>query len=73
MDALLSGIGLLFVLTVVILSLAYSFKYRRRISRWLDYPYFAEEDRKLNLKRTIEDAQKELEWVEQHRQTETEE
>lgn len=41
--------------------------YRNRISvaKWLNAPYYADEDRKLKLKRRIEDSEKELADIEQ--------
>lgn len=54
-----------FLLTLVFLALfAYvlglGYKNRVMIQRWLNMPYYAEDDRKLRLKRRIEDSQKEL-------------
>ena len=56
-------LGLTF-LCFLFFGLALLYKNRAEVSKWLNTPYYAEEDRKLRLQRKIENAQKELEAIE---------
>ena len=64
MEALATGFSILLVSAIVLFSLGYSLRHRASINKWLNPTYYAEDDRKLKLKREIEDCQKELEWIE---------
>jgi len=61
MDAAIGFLFAMVVLAGVIFALAIAFKNRNAIKRWLNTPYYAEDDRRLRLHRRMEDAQKELE------------
>lgn len=52
------------IMALVIFGLAIGYKQRAYLSKWLQAPYFASEDRELLLKRRIEDATAELEAIE---------
>jgi len=59
----MAAIDLLLTLVVLCLfGLFLGFAYRNRasIKKWLNTPYYAEDDRKLKLQRRIEDAQHEI-------------
>ena len=62
--------GLFLVLLILILFvvfLGYCYRHRAVISKWLQPPYYAVDDRELKLKRRIEDAEKELETIEKEK------
>ncbi len=61
MDAAVGFMLVLLFLSLFALVLAILYKRRDYIRRWLNTPYYAEDDRKLRLQRRIEDAKKELE------------
>lgn len=68
-----SAIGFLFTMVVLAgVGFGFAILYKNRIpvTKWLNAPYYAEDDRKLRLQRRIEDAQKELEAIEQREQIE---
>ncbi len=63
------------VMGIWILIAAYAYKCRGEIKTWLDTPranapYRAENDRELALKRQVEDANRELAWLEAHKKKE---
>ena len=61
-----SAIGLMFsliFLTAFCFGLAILYKNRSPVQKWLNTPYYAEDDRKLKLERRIADATKELEHL----------
>lgn len=74
MEAVISFFLVLVILALVVFGLMVVYKYRRQIAKWVDYPYYANEDRDQFLRRKIEDAEKELVWRSgrDKRQTETE-
>lgn len=55
----------LIALAVFGFGIAVLYRNRASVSKWLNAPYYADEDRKLRLKRRIEDSQKELADIEQ--------
>lgn len=72
MDAAAGFILVLIFLLLLALLSGYAYRRRADIAKWLNYPYFACEDRKLYLQRKLEDAQKELEAIEaQEKKSET--
>ena len=69
-----SAIGFLFVMVVLCLFLflgGLAYKNRAIIAKWLNAPYYAEDDRELKLSRRIEDCQREVRDI-QRRKAETE-
>ena len=64
MEAAASLFFCLIILALFIIGLAYAYKRRANISKWLNTPYYAEDDRKLKLERRIEDASAELKEIE---------
>lgn len=56
-------ISMLTILLVFLLA-AYGYRHRAAIARWLNPTYYAINDRKLQLRRQIENAEKELEAIE---------
>ena len=70
-----SAIGFLMSLIFILLfifALGVAYKNRAYICKWLNSPYYASDDRKLRLKRKIEDAQAEIEDIEAREKAETE-
>ena len=68
------GIGLLFSLLTLIafcFGLGLVFKNRSLVQQWLNTPYYAEDDRKLKLRRKIEDCQAELTAIEEQEKEQT--
>lgn len=64
------AIGFFFVMLVICLFLfllAFAYKNRAWIGKWLDAPYYAEEDRELRLRRELEDCQRELDHIEKRK------
>jgi len=49
---------------LIIVLCAYGYRHRTAIAKWLNPTYYACNDRKLYLRRQIENAQKELEAIE---------
>ena len=47
-----------------IILFAFAYRNRRAIGQWLNWPYYAEDDREVRLRRTKEDAERELSWIE---------
>ena len=64
MEGAISFMLCLIFLGVVVFMLGIVYRNRVSISKWLNTPYYAEEDRKLKLQRRIEDAQAELTEIE---------
>ena len=52
------------IMALVVVAVGIAYKQRAFLSKWLQAPYYASEDRKLTLKRRMEDAQAELEAIE---------
>lgn len=61
MEGAIGFLLVLIFLTIWIVLAGLAYKNRARIQRWLNTPYYASEDRRLQLSRKIEDAKKELE------------
>lgn len=66
MDSAIGFIVVLLTLLVALLGLAMVYKNRAAVKRWLNAPYYTEDDRVIRLKRRMEDTQRELEWLEQY-------
>lgn len=63
MEAAASLFLCLGILALFVVSLAYVYKRRENIKKWLNPPYYAEDDRELRLKRRIQDCQAELDAI----------
>ncbi len=63
MDGAIGFLLCLIFLGLVVLGLAIAYRNRVTVSKWLNTPYYAESDRRLKLRRRIEDAEKELEQL----------
>lgn len=61
MDAAIGFLLCLIFLALLVLGVAIAYRRRNEIRRWLNSPYYAADDRRLRLRRRIEDAEKELE------------
>ncbi len=61
MDAALGFFFVMLTLLLFFLGLAYAYRNLNVIKAWLNTPYYANEDRRLRLRRRIEDAEKEIE------------
>ena len=62
-----AAIGFFFVMLtflLIILLAAYCYRHRAAITKWMNPTYYAYNDRKLQLRRQIENAEKELEAIE---------
>ena len=64
MDAAIGFLLVLIFLALLAFSLALVYKNRALVKKWLNAPYYAEDDRKLNLRRRIEDSANELAEIE---------
>ena len=60
MEAMIAFIAI----DVEVLLLAYAYRRREDIRKWLNAPYYADNDRALSLTRRKEDIEKELAWIE---------
>ena len=65
MESAISFLLCLIFLGLVTLGAAIAYKRRDAIAKWLNTPYYAESDRRLRLTRRIEDAEKELEMLDE--------
>jgi len=66
-DAALGFFLVLVFMTLFVLLCGFTYKCRAQVAKWLNYPYYAEGDRELQLKRKIENAQAELKWVQENK------
>ena len=75
MEAAVAFLLMLIFLGLLGFGLAVAYKNRGTISKWLNTPYYSSSDRKLNLQRRKEDAEKELAVItaEEQKQAETRE
>lgn len=64
MESVLALFFGIILLGLVGFGFAILYKQRAHVAKWLQAPYYACDDRKLHLKRKIEDAQTELEAIE---------
>lgn len=64
MEAAASLFFCLIILALFVIGLGYAYKKRAAIQKWLNTPYYASDDRRLRLKRKIEDAERELQALE---------
>jgi hypothetical protein len=69
----LEGFIAFLIIDLHILLAAYAYKRRYALLKWLEYPYYAEDDRELRLQRRVEDAQHELDWLRENKRSKTEE
>jgi len=63
MDAAIGFLLVLIFLALLCLVLAIVYRNRVAVKKWLNAPYYAEDDRKLNLQRRKEDCEKELDDI----------
>ena len=61
MDAAIGFLLCLVCLVLVVFGIAIVYRNRAAVSKWLNTPYYADSDRRLKLRRRIEDAEKEIE------------
>ncbi len=64
MDAAIGFLLVLIFLALLTFGLALVYKDRTIVKKWLNAPYYAGNDQKLNLKRRIEDSARELAEIE---------
>ena len=65
MDSAIGFLLCLIFLGVVVFGVGVAYRNRAAISRWLNSPYYAADDRRLKLRRRIEDSEKELEALDE--------
>ena len=71
MEAAVGLFLILLVLSMFTVAGLFCYKYRARISKWVNSPYYACDDRKLHLQRRIENCQKEIAVIEANEKAET--
>jgi hypothetical protein len=60
----MEALAVFLILDLHIVLLAYLIRNREAIKKWMNAPYYAENDRELYLTRRKEDVEKELAWIE---------